>query len=84
MTGEGNPIVVETICPAPADMLEASAIKYLGDERGRAHLKIMEGSAEEWGTNLGSACLRRPGSPDRRARIHSGHPTTRPRNTTNG
>lgn len=44
--------VVETVCPAPADMLEASAIKYLGEERGRAHLKIMEGSEEEWGANL--------------------------------
>ena len=44
--------VVEATCPAPADMLEASAIRYLGEERGRAHLRIMEGSADAWRENL--------------------------------
>ncbi|HTX97911.1 MAG TPA: pyridoxamine 5'-phosphate oxidase family protein [Mycobacterium sp.] len=38
--------LVETIRPAPADVQEAVAIRYLGEEGGRAFLRSMEGVEE--------------------------------------
>jgi PPOX class probable F420-dependent enzyme len=38
--------VVETATPAPADMQEAIAIRYLGEEGGRAFVRSMEGVEE--------------------------------------
>jgi PPOX class probable F420-dependent enzyme len=41
---EGN--VVETTNPAPADLQESIAIRYLGEEGGRAFVRSMEGVEE--------------------------------------
>lgn len=38
--------VVETTNPAPADLQEAIAIRYLGEEGGRAFVRSMEGAEE--------------------------------------
>ncbi|BBY14227.1 pyridoxamine 5'-phosphate oxidase family protein [Mycobacterium marseillense] len=38
--------VVETTNPAPADLQEAIAIRYLGEEGGRAFVRSMEGVEE--------------------------------------
>jgi PPOX class probable F420-dependent enzyme len=38
--------VVETTTPAPADVQEAIAIRYLGEEGGRAFVRSMEGVEE--------------------------------------
>ena len=38
--------VIETTTPAPADVQEAIAIRYLGEEGGRAFLRSMEGVEE--------------------------------------
>jgi PPOX class probable F420-dependent enzyme len=38
--------VVGTTRPAPADVQEAIAIRYLGEERGRAFVRSMEGVEE--------------------------------------
>lgn len=38
--------VVETIKPAPVDVAEATAIRYLGEEGGRAFVRSMEGVEE--------------------------------------
>jgi PPOX class probable F420-dependent enzyme len=38
--------VVETTRPAPADVQESIAIRYLGEERGRAFVRSMEGVEE--------------------------------------
>ncbi|OBJ41955.1 pyridoxamine 5'-phosphate oxidase family protein [Mycobacterium colombiense] len=38
--------VVETTQPAPADLQESIAIRYLGDEGGRAFVRSMEGVEE--------------------------------------
>lgn len=38
--------VVDTTTPAPADVQEAVAIRYLGEEGGRAFVKSMEGVEE--------------------------------------
>lgn len=38
--------VVETTKPAPADLQEAIAIRYLGEEGGRAFVRSMEGVEE--------------------------------------
>ena len=38
--------VVDTIRPAPADVQEAIAIRYLGEEGGRAFIRSMEGVEE--------------------------------------
>jgi PPOX class probable F420-dependent enzyme len=38
--------VVETTNPAPADLQESIAIRYLGEEGGRAFVKSMEGVEE--------------------------------------
>lgn len=38
--------VVETTRPAPADVLEAVAVRYLGEEGGRAFVRSMEGVEE--------------------------------------
>jgi len=38
--------VVDTTRPAPADAQEAIAIRYLGEERGRAFVRSMEGVEE--------------------------------------
>lgn len=38
--------VVETTSPAPADLQESTAIRYLGEEGGRAFVQSMEGVEE--------------------------------------
>jgi PPOX class probable F420-dependent enzyme len=38
--------IVETTNPAPADLQESIAIRYLGDEGGRAFVRSMEGVEE--------------------------------------
>lgn len=38
--------VVDTTRPAPADLQEATAIRYLGEEGGRAFVRSMEGVEE--------------------------------------
>ncbi|OBH57372.1 pyridoxamine 5-phosphate oxidase [Mycobacterium mantenii] len=38
--------VVETTKPAPADLQESTAIRYLGEEGGRAFVRSMEGVEE--------------------------------------
>ena len=38
--------VVETTKPAPADLQESIAIRYLGEEGGRAFVRSMEGVEE--------------------------------------